>query len=242
MFRKGKIGWTIWNVVEALILIVGGALFCAYSRNSDFQATCILIVAILVIIDASLRLLLNVLSVFTVGSMSLVKTDYAAALTGTAELSLGVGLIWLQNNFSQAEIIFKFIGLFIGIFLIVLGSIMLLYAIIYIVKKAQSLGVSISYIVIAALSIALGILAIVYLTNGENVRMFFFIVMGIALIFSGALLLYLTFSFLGKAKKVEKHVENFINGTNEDKKEDEHKDAITAEVEETPASETKDEQ
>ena len=111
MFRKVKIGWTIWNIVEGLILITAGVLFCAYSNNSSFQSTCVLIVAILVIIDAVLRLALNVISVFGLGDLKLIKTDFAAAISGTSELTLGIGLVFLQQDLSKGDILFEAIGI-----------------------------------------------------------------------------------------------------------------------------------
>lgn len=211
MFRKGKIGWTIWNIVEGLLLITAGLLFCIYSKNTDFQATCILIVAILVIVDAALRLTLNVISVFGLGDLKLIKTDFAAAVSGTGELSLGIGLIFLQQDFSKGEILFEAIGRFVGIFLIVLAAIVAIYGIVYIVKKLQGMGVSIAYFIFAAICLTLGILALIYLTKGENVRMFFFIAMGIILLVAGISVIYLTIEFLVEIKKTKKVVKEVVH-------------------------------
>lgn len=226
MFRKGKIGWTIWNIVEGLILITAGVLFCAYSNNSSFQSTCVLIVAILVIIDAVLRLALNVISVFGLGDLKLIKTDFAAAISGTSELTLGIGLVFLQQDLSKGDILFEAIGRFVGIFLIVLSIIMAVYGIVYIVKKLQSVGVSVVYFLIAAIGLALGIVALVFLTKSENIRMLVFIVLGILLLAAGLAVIYFTIALLVKAKKVVKAVESV------------KKDFVDASgaVEETPTS------
>ena len=61
--------------------------------------------------------------------------------------------------------IFQFLGNFVGIVLITIGALVAIYAIIYIVRKAQNIATSIVQIIVAAMFITLGILSIIFLRD-----------------------------------------------------------------------------
>ncbi len=203
MLKRGSIGWIIWNLVEAVILVAGGVLCCAYCNNADFQKTVLLIVGILVTLDATLRLTLGVIDIIRIGDLSVMKTDYLQALTGSLELALGIILILSYTEAASLEVIFKFIGLFIGIFLITIGVVALIYATVYIVKKLNSLIGNIFSIIGAALVITIGVLTIVYLTKQETIMLFFLIIFGLLLIGCGIGLAIGTIMIARKVKKVK---------------------------------------
>ena len=208
MLKRGGIGWVIWNCTESIILAAGGILCCVFCANGDFQKTALLIVGILIMLDAALRLTLGVIDVIKIGNRSIVKTDYIEALTGSFELALGIILVLTYVEAASIEVVFKFVGLFLGILLITLGSVTLIYAIAYIVKKHNTLITNILTIIGACLVIALGVVAIIYLTKQSTVMTVFLIVLGIVLIAAGIGLLVFTITVAKGARKIKDFVHN----------------------------------
>ncbi len=224
MLKRGSIGWTIWNSIESLILIAGGILCCIYCANANFQKTALLIVGILIMLDAALRLTLGVIDVIRIGNHAIVKTDYLQAFTGSLELALGIVLVLTYAEKTSLEVVFKFVGLFLGILLITLGTVALIYAIAYIVKKLNTLMNNIVSVIGGLLVIAVGILAIIYLTRQDTIMTVFLVVLGIMLIASGIGLLALTVAVARGVKKVK----NFVKEVKSD---------VAVEAESTPKEE-----
>ena len=110
------------------MLIAAGVLCLVFCNNEDFQNACILAVGIIVVLDALLRLVLDVVSVVSSGDATLIKTSYGQAITGSLELATGAILIMVGANKTDAGIIFEYLGWFIGILMIVLGIILCVYA------------------------------------------------------------------------------------------------------------------
>jgi hypothetical protein len=97
-------------------------------------------------------LLFDVLGVFKTPVGTLVSTNYAAVLTGAFEMAIGIAVIMIGNSDNnQNDVIFQFIGNFVGITLIAIGALVAIYAIIFMVRKAQNVVTSIVQIVVAAL-------------------------------------------------------------------------------------------
>lgn len=206
MLKKGSKGWAVWNIVEAIILGAIGVLCVIYSGNQDLQKWILIVLGILVIIDASCRLLFDVLGVFKTPVGTLVSTNYAAVLTGSFEMALGIAVIMIGNQIKSKdnEIIFKFLGNFVGIVLITIGALVAIYAIIYIVRKAQNIATSIVQIIVAAMFITLGILSIIFLH--DNAMQVALITLGIILMIAAIVLLAGTIMVLKAAHDVKKQV------------------------------------
>ena len=208
MLKRGSIGWVIWNVVESLLLIAGGVLCWIYCSSADFQKTALLIVGILLLTDAALRLTLGVVDVLKIGETAVYKTDYIQAVTGSLELALGIILILSYTEAASLEVVFKFVGLFLGIFLITIGAVTLIYAIVYLIKKLNSIFLNSASILGALVLIAGGVLAIIYLTKQSTIMTIFLVILGIVLVVCGAVLLFATISIAKKVKKVVKTADN----------------------------------
>lgn len=215
MLKRGSIGWMIWNLVEAVILVAGGILCCVYCNNTDFQKTVLLIVGILVTLDAALRLALGVIDIIRIGNQAVMKTDYLQAFTGSLELALGIILILSYTEAASLEVIFKFIGLFIGIFLITVGVVALIYATVYIVKKLNTMVGNIFSIIGAALVITIGVLAIIYLTKQDTIMLIFLIIFGLILIGCGVGLAVATIMIARSIKKVKTVIKDVKEAVNE---------------------------
>ena len=208
MLKRGSISWLIWNLVESVILIAGGVMCVVFCNNTDFQKTALLIVGILVSLDAVLRLSLGVIDVLRIGDKAIMRTDYVEAAAGSLELALGIVLILSYTESSSLEVVFKFIGLFIGIFLITIGAVAIVYAIVYIVKKMNLLIANIFSIIGAGIIVALGVMAIIYLTKQDTIMLIFLIILGLVLIASGVILGILTISIASKVKKAKAVIED----------------------------------
>ena len=208
MLKRGSKGWAVWNIVEAIILGAIGVLCVIYSGNQDLQKWILIVLGILVIIDASCRLLFDVLGVFKTPVGTLVSTNYAAVLTGAFEMALGIAVIMIGNSINGSDdankTIFQFLGNFVGIVLITIGALVAIYAIIYIVRKAQNIATSIVQIIVAAMFITLGILSIIFLR--DNAMRVALITLGIILMIAAIVLLAGTIMVLKAAHDVKKQV------------------------------------
>lgn len=225
MFRKGKIGWLLLNIFEAVLLIVAGVLAMAYCRNAGFQNAIILAIGIIVIVDAVLRIALDVVSVINIGDVTLIKTTYGQAITGALEMACGVLLAVIGSDLEQATIVFRFIGIFIGTLVAISGLIAIVYAVVYLIKKAGVTWKNILLIVIGVLLIAGGITAAILLDR--NILVIFLVLFGIILMLAGAVVLYLSIAYFVEIKRAEK-AEAAVN--------DKMAAEAVAVVEETPSS------
>ena len=231
MFKKGSIGFTIWNTIVAALFITLGIVFCVNASNPDFQNVIILIAGIFVIVDAALRLLTQVIRVVRIGETTLMGTDIASAAAGASELAIGIMLIFVSQGQSTFIIeLMRYLALFIGILLITIGAVALIYAIVFLVKKAGSVGQNVASIILGALLITGGTLVLVF-ANHEGMTTFFFVVFGLFFAFAGVVLLFSTIALFILARKAGKELK-----TEGPIKED----AVVSEpVEEKPAEEEK---
>ena len=240
MFRKGKVGWLLLNIFEALLLIVAGVLAMAYCQNEGFQNAIILTIGCLVIADSVLRIVLDVVSVVNIGDVTLIKTTYGQAVTGALEMACGVLLVVIGTDLESATIVFRFIGIFIGTLVAIAGLVAIVYAILYLIKKAGETWKNIVLIVIGVLLIAGGITAAILLER--NILVIFLVLFGIVLALAGALVLYLTIAFYVEIKRAEK-AEKATASMNKEVVEVETEEPTTEEKkEETPVEETKTEE
>ncbi len=203
MIKKGGIVWTIWNIVVAAIFMALGIVTIAKSGDTDFQNVIILIMGIIVIVDAGLRLLTQVLQFITVNGEKVLKTDLGAAIAGASELAVGILLICVSRNQAELGIILHYISLFAGILLITMGGVAIAYSVIFIVKKYYNLPVNIGLIVAGAAVVTAGVLILVYATN-EAILQAFFVLFGLLFVLVGLGLLILTILYLVARRKQAK--------------------------------------
>ena len=145
MFKRGTIAWLIWNIIESVLLIVAGILVLAWSGNHDFQKNAVLVAGIVFIVDAGLRLLLGTINVFTAKEVTIIKADFANAGAGAAELALGVSFCYIFNHYDPyivdgqavagGKAVFGYVGIYLGVLLIVLAAIVLVLGLVYLFKK-----------------------------------------------------------------------------------------------------------
>lgn len=206
MIKRGTIGWTIWNVIESIILFAGGLVCCIFAYNKDFQNAAFIIAGAIVLVDAGLRMLLEVINIFSFDDKVAIKIDYQQAILGSLEIAVGVILIRIGNSFNEASEIFQFVGIFLGTLLITAGSIFIVHSALYLVKKANSIAENIFTIIAGCMVIVLGALTIVFLTKKENLVPFSLIFFGICLMLLGVILFVVTIIILRTAKRLKKEL------------------------------------
>ena len=190
--------WTIWNIVVALLFVTLGVITCAFSGNVDFQNTIIRIVGIILLVIAGLQITFQILRIILAGDETTVSADLSIAGVTASELALGIVMIIISNE-GGAEIIFKYLGYFLGIALISAGGIVFIYEIVFLIKKHHKLGLAILSMIGALIPVALGIIVLVFINDQQRFLTFFFVCVGILFILLG--LGYLALIILGIRKR-----------------------------------------
>ena len=189
MFKRGSIVMTIWNLIVAAGLIALGIASCVNRENQDFQNVMFLIAGIFVIVDASLRLLTQVIQIVRFDKGLVMKTSIASAVTGASELAIGIMLILVSQNQADMDIVIRYLIYFVAILLMAIGTVAIIYAIIFLVKKAASVPSNIIGIIVGALLITAGVLVLVFVSSDQFVA-FLFVLAGIIFILAGVGLIF----------------------------------------------------
>ena len=185
MTKKKSTLWNIWNIIVAVLFVGIGILTCAFAGSVDFQNTIILIVGIILLVIAGLQIVAQVLRIVFAGNESTMAADFSIAGVTASELALGIVAIIVSKNPGSAEIVFKYLGYFLGIFLLSIGAIMIIYEIVFLVKKLHPVIVGVGTMIGGLVPLVLGILVIVFLNDQEKFLTFFFICLGILFILLG---------------------------------------------------------
>ena len=224
MVKRGSLGWLVWNLVFAAAFITFGIINLIFNSNSDYQAVIIMIVGIIVVLDASIRLLLNVITVINLGKEKIYIDTRRRAVLASLELAVGISVIHLANTIrtweiQSVEFFFRFVGDFFGIAAIVLAGLGLIYGVILAIKTKRKLIDIILIIVGAAILVTVGILILVFLKD-ENVLRAFFIFFGVLFLATGIMLCGGSFFLYFKHKKALAEVEKNIIQAQEEKPEE----------------------
>ena len=177
--------WNIWNLVLSVLFIGLGIVTCAFCSNKDFQNTIILIVGIFLLAIAGLQIIAQVFRIIIFGNTSTIRTDFSIAAVTASELAMGVITIMASFNQTEFQTLFKYLGYFFGILLISIGAIIIIYEIVFIVRKIHGVTFSVLMMLLALLPILLGVVFIIFLSNQENMLTLIFIILGISLILFG---------------------------------------------------------
>ncbi len=183
MFTRGKLSWLIWNLIISGILIGFGIANLINRDSASFQSVIILIFGIVIIVDASTRLLLNVLTVINEAKKDIFTVIRGRAVASSLELAIGISIIHLSrlvtDNIADASFLFRFFGDFLGIAAIVVGTFVLIYGIILGVKKVSRPIDVVFNVIGSAVLITAGILILIYLKNDPRaILSTFFIIVG----------------------------------------------------------------
>ena len=89
--KKSQVFWSVWNIVEALILIASGVLCIAFQDKVELAKWISIIIGIFVVLDGGLRIAL-----YFLGTK---HGEESGALVGGFETPLGIVIIILFEEF-----------------------------------------------------------------------------------------------------------------------------------------------
>jgi hypothetical protein len=213
---KGSLTWTIWHLVEAILLLVGGILCIVFSDNKDVQNDIYPVVGAFLILGGFLKILTNFLPVVATSSaeaelkMKAKKAmAYDMVIGGSFELALGITLcvIFARSSTDSMSTIATFLSTFIAIIFMVAGASLLLFAIGFIVAKLYRLYMPILEIIFGLALIALGVVVIIYMSKADVFNRVVLIIVGVIIALAGLGMLVdtlTTVSAKNKAKRAAK--------------------------------------
>ena len=174
--------WFVWNIIESFILLGGGvlAIVSGVLNEADQQTSGTIenviayVIAGFIILDGILRIVLF-LARYQDGD------EMTPMIIGGFELALGTIMTLLQIKFAEVSIFTFTIVNLIAVLLIVMGALVLTFAIFQIARKLAKLTMPVAQIFIGAVIIGVGI-AVEVLYNTESSRQM------LVLILTGAIL------------------------------------------------------
>lgn len=177
--------WTIWNLVEALLLLVAGVLSIVFgimagndgaisSNGEVIQNIVLYVLASFVILDGLLRTIML--------AKNYKQSESSAYLVGGFEITIGIVLMIMG-----AAYFFQLIINFLGVFLIVIGALFLFVSIFSIVKKVEKMLMPILEIVFGAILVGFGValLVLFYASGNESRNRVVFILIGSIMALAG---------------------------------------------------------
>lgn len=201
--KKGGLIWSIWNFVEAIVLITLGVFAMINSNNGGFQSSLFLILSIVMMAAGSFRIVSNFLPIITcVGTdyetkeAVRAKISYDLAIFGVIELALGIVLC--MNYSSIFETIKSLLISAASILLIAGGGALIIFAIAFIVAKFYKIHLPIFEIILGVILLALGIVILVLKKDILFTILFFAI--GLCLAIFGVSEIVMTIRVISKQK------------------------------------------
>ncbi len=205
--------WFIWNIIESVILLAGGVLAIVSGVLNDadpktsgtIENVIAYVISGFIILDGLLRIILFLVK-FQDGD------EMTPMIIGGFELSLGTLMVLLQSTFSNVSIFTFTVVNLIAIMLMVMGALILAFAIFQIARKMAKLTMPIAQIFLGAVIIGVGV-AVEVLYNTESSRqMLVLILTGVILSVAAIGMFIITLVAHHKTKKALKQAEREENG------------------------------
>lgn len=217
---KGGLIWSIWNFLEAALIMVLGILCFVYtaqaSQDSDYDkviSVILLVGGIFLIVGGVLKIIVNFLpivgrNIVDAAVKSAVKSQlsYDLVIGGAIELAIGVALVvsYQMNGGEMTGIvgfIATFLAVFIGVLVIAAGLSLIMFAIGFIVSKLYKIYLPIIEIIFGAALIALGIVVLYFFIGDPSLtKLISLIVLGIVLVLAGIAMAIVTILEINKAR------------------------------------------
>lgn len=163
--------WFVWNLIESLVLFAGGVLAIvagvltkteSASTPSTIENAVAYVVAGFVILDGILRIVMFL-------SRATKDDEQSPLVVAGFEISLGILLVLLQTHFGQGDLFTFTVAHLIAIVLMVMGFLLLIYAIYAIAKRMVKLVMPIMEILFAAILVAVGVvIEVLYNTSSSR--------------------------------------------------------------------------
>ncbi len=167
--------WAIWNLIEAVILLVAGVLAitlaCVNKEGSDTNTESFVAYAIgaFILLDGILRIVMSLTHYKGPND-----SDESGMLIGGFELSIGIVMVLLEVHFyasTKEHVITFLIAHFVAVLLIVIGLLLIVFSSITIAKKFAKMFMPVLEILFSAILIGVGItiLVLYYKENNANI-------------------------------------------------------------------------
>ena len=222
-FGKGGLLWSIWNFLEAALILVLGIICFVYTakastNNSDISydkviSVILFIGGIFLILGGALKIVVNFLPVIARSVTDAIikekiksQLSYDLVVGGAIELAIGIAFVISYTNNGglldqMVSFIAQFLAIFIGTLVTVAGTSLILFAVGFIVSKLYKLYLPIIEIVFGAALIALGIIVFIYLAgNPDLTKMISLVILGIILVLAGVAMAILTIVEINKIR------------------------------------------
>ena len=222
-FGKGGLLWSIWNFLEAALILVLGIICFVYTakastNNSDISydkviSVILFIGGIFLILGGALKIVVNFLPVIARSVTDAIikekiksQLSYDLVVGGAIELAIGIAFVISYTNNGglldqMVSFIAQFLAIFIGTLVTVAGTSLILFAVGFIVSKLYKLYLPIIEIVFGAALIALGIIVFIYLAgNADLTKMISLVILGIVLVLAGVAMAILTVVEINKIR------------------------------------------
>ena len=222
-FGKGGLLWSIWNFLEAALILVLGIICFVYTakastNNSDISydkviSVILFIGGIFLILGGALKIVVNFLPVIARSVTDAIikekiksQLSYDLVVGGAIELAIGISFVISYTNNGglldqMVSFIAQFLAIFIGTLVTVAGTSLILFAVGFIVSKLYKLYLPIIEIVFGAALIALGIVVFIYLAgNADLTKMISLVILGIILVLAGVAMAILTVVEINKIR------------------------------------------
>lgn len=230
--KKGGLVWTIWNIIECVLFLTLGILCIVIvgkgEASEKTMQTILNLIGIFLIIGGALRILTNFLPVFASSRLeAAVKQSikdtlsYDLVVGGSLELAVGIALVTMYaQGLLTSVVIFlsRFVGIFIGVILIIAAVDLLIASIGFLVNKLYKVYVSILGFVLAAALLALGIVAIIYLQDANTMTQAILIALGVAFLVIGVVLLCITLKVIIEVNKAKKAIDSVVRDASKEEK------------------------
>lgn len=212
--RKLNKFWFIWNLVEALILFVGGVLSIVagvISANQGSAAPSSVENAVAYVVGAFIILdgILRVVMYLSRGSR---EEEGSPLVLAGFEISLGILLVLIQTHFTNEHIFTYMVVNLVAIILMVVGGLLLTFAIYQIARKHAKLTMPVLEILFAAILFGVGVVVEVLYNTESSRSQLVLIMIGSILCLASIGMLIANLLTRAKAKKELDKAEKEENG------------------------------
>ena len=220
--KKGGLIWSIWNFIEAALLLTMGILVIANCTNKDIQSSVFIVISIFLMVGGLLKIVANFLPVIGTSPLEVAakqavrsQLSYDLVIGGTIELAFGVALcVSMTGNNPAAiiEVIMNFVVWLVSVLLMTAGVSLIAFAIGFIVTKLYKLYMPVIEIILGALLIGAGVTIIVLFTNNSDIVMsIMLVIVGLALAVAAVFKVISVVKAIIKAKEEKEPNENVFD-------------------------------
>ena len=230
--KKGGLIWSIWNFIEAALLLTMGILVIANCTNKDIQSSVFIVISIFLMVGGLLKIVANFLPVIGTSPLEVAakqavrsQLSYDLVIGGTIELAFGVALcVSMTGNNPAAiiEVIMNFVVWLVSVLLMTAGVSLIAFAIGFIVTRLYKLYMPVIEIILGALLIGAGVTIIVLFTNNSDIVMsIMLVIVGLALAVAAVFKVISVVKAIIKAKEEKEPNENVFDAETHEVREEE---------------------